>query len=309
MRRVLLAIVPYVFAMGAHAQVCGDPPPVANEQVKADLIGKASLLSRYFGSAELGGKIDASRTEIFSKYPPGERSEAYFQYQICILLMQDTKMSTSEKIKELLGTRDRFRQPPAKVKAGPPVNSRAGDDPSDGPDVRACVTADPGWEVKPKSGHLIQDEAANGGPGFTGSQETESYYCGSFHVVRHNRGRSASLTMHAEIVQMPIPCRKSFETKVKFSQRAGVTIGETKPVPSPSGWFFDPSTARVGAPDVIHGGGGGHADMFELHNPSRTTLGVHARSIAGTNPIWFEVPVFAELVPINPPEGCPSPRL
>jgi hypothetical protein len=193
-----------VFAIGAHAQGCGDPPPVANEQVKADLTGKANLLSKYIGNAELGGKIDASRTEIFSKYPPHERSEAYFEYQICILLMQDTKMSTPDKIQTLRDINVRFQQPPTKVKPGPQANSHAGDNPSDGPDVGACVTADAGWKVKPKSGHLVQDDAGNGGPGFTGTEETEDHYCGSFHVVRNNKGGSAGLTMHAEITQVPM---------------------------------------------------------------------------------------------------------
>lgn len=173
--------------------------------MKADLNGKANLLSKYIGNAELGGKLEVSRTEIFSKYPPHERSEAYFEYQICILVMNDTKMDTPAKIKALADIHLQFQQLPSKVKAGLSLNSHAGDNPADGLDVRPCVTADPGWKVKPKSGHLVQDELVNGASGFTRvNEETEDHFCGSFHIVRANKGRSAGSSMHAEITQVPI---------------------------------------------------------------------------------------------------------
>lgn len=99
----------------AYAQgvgTCGDPPPVANEKMKTDIQSRAQLLSRYIGDAQLAGKIEVSRTEIFSKYPDGERSDAYHEYQICVLIMADSTMTTLQKIEVLNNVRREFRKPP-----------------------------------------------------------------------------------------------------------------------------------------------------------------------------------------------------
>lgn len=96
----------------ASAQgACGDPPPVANESLKGEINGKAQVVSRYLGDAQLSGKIETSRTEIFSKYPDGERANAYFEYQICVLIFSDKTMSTSEKLEELKKIRREFQKP------------------------------------------------------------------------------------------------------------------------------------------------------------------------------------------------------
>lgn len=96
----------------ADVTLCGDPPPVANETLKGEIEGRAQLLSRFLGAAELGGEIETARTEIFSKYAnPDERSNAYFEYVFCVLLMSDEDMSTREKIEELKRIRQEFAKP------------------------------------------------------------------------------------------------------------------------------------------------------------------------------------------------------
>jgi hypothetical protein len=93
--------------------VCGEAPPVANESLKGDIQGKAQLLTRYLGEAQLSGKIETSRTEIFSKYPDAElsRSNAYFEYQVCILIMTDSTKSASKKLEALKEVRREFNKP------------------------------------------------------------------------------------------------------------------------------------------------------------------------------------------------------
>ena len=107
-----LLIVPVQgFAQGAS--ICGDPPPVANESLKGEILGKAQFLSKHLGDAQLGGKIETSRTEIFSKYPDAEKSRAnaYYEYQVCVLLMNDKRMTTKEKLDELRKIRQEFQKP------------------------------------------------------------------------------------------------------------------------------------------------------------------------------------------------------
>lgn len=99
---IMLLAISASWARAQTAEMCGDPPPVADETIKGDLRGEAQLLSRYLGKAELGGQFETSRREIFSRYRNiDERSEAYFEYQVCILIMNDDELSNHEKINEL----------------------------------------------------------------------------------------------------------------------------------------------------------------------------------------------------------------
>ena len=96
-----------VFAQ-AHT-ICGDPPPVADETIRAGVEGEAQILSRYIGDAGLEGEILKVRKEIFSKYrDEDERSQAYLEYQVCVLIMDDTQMTTREKIDELARAKRAF---------------------------------------------------------------------------------------------------------------------------------------------------------------------------------------------------------
>ncbi|QHG64917.1 hypothetical protein [Pseudomonas putida] len=113
MKRVMFAsllfflLVEKVLAVG-----CGEAPPVSNTALQASLKGEAEVLFKQIGSASLDGAIEKSKTEIFSKYPDAEKSRtnAFYQWQICVLIMDDKTMSTSEKIKTVNDVYDRINK-------------------------------------------------------------------------------------------------------------------------------------------------------------------------------------------------------
>lgn len=118
----VLAMLPFVLIfpqVGWADTLCGDPPPVAEDSLKGEIDGRAKFLSSFLGNAELVGRIETSRKEIFSRYKNAdERSNAYFEYQVCILLMQDITMTTSQKIDVLTSIRREFRKPiPSKTES------------------------------------------------------------------------------------------------------------------------------------------------------------------------------------------------
>ena len=102
------------FSSASEEKDCGKPPPVANEKVAGEIKSEAQALSRWLGNAELSGKIQTSREEIFSKYPNANESlfGYYFRYQICILLMSDKTLSNKEKRDELIKIQQAFSKPP-----------------------------------------------------------------------------------------------------------------------------------------------------------------------------------------------------
>lgn len=94
----------------AQHTVCGAPPILENKTLEADVKGKVGLLSKYIGDAELTGKIKEVREQVITQYPDAEatRANAYSEYQLCVLLMDDDSMSTKEKIEELKSIRREF---------------------------------------------------------------------------------------------------------------------------------------------------------------------------------------------------------
>ncbi|HHC6556648.1 TPA: hypothetical protein ACN36H_003142 [Vibrio parahaemolyticus] len=114
MRFLLLAIV-IVFSPASFAEpmayLCGDPPPVDSSSLKGELNGKASFLSRFIGDAELKGKIETSREDVFSKYPNADKLvvDHYLLFQTCVIIMNDTSLDTSQKLEELRKTRREFK--------------------------------------------------------------------------------------------------------------------------------------------------------------------------------------------------------
>jgi tetratricopeptide (TPR) repeat protein len=121
----ILLLLLLCFSVANSREVpCGDPPPVANEELKADITTKVKLLLRFIGDASLSGSIEKARKEIFSKYPDAlmAYSNAFFLYQFCIVLMSDTKLSTKEKIGELtkfqreFGERRYYKVSPTRIK-------------------------------------------------------------------------------------------------------------------------------------------------------------------------------------------------
>jgi hypothetical protein len=131
---VACAVVPLMIGKAFALGMCGDPPPVVNESLKGNITGRANLLTRYFGHAELTGEVETARNDIFSNYPRAEiaRGMAYFQYVMCSLLDEDKSLSTREKLNEWSKVKDilrpeRVRDPSSKSQppASPDVHQQS----------------------------------------------------------------------------------------------------------------------------------------------------------------------------------------
>jgi hypothetical protein len=105
-----LLIVLYAFSVAADEIKCGEVPLIADESLKAEIEGKARLLSRYLGDAALSGQIETSRKDIFAKYPNAQkaRADAALEYQMCEYLKQDKTLSPLEKFKMLRDMKGAF---------------------------------------------------------------------------------------------------------------------------------------------------------------------------------------------------------
>ena len=66
---IFLLFTPTAKAQEDLRQMCGEPPPVANESLKGEIEGKVQVLSRFLGEGDLTGQIQTTRREIFSSYP------------------------------------------------------------------------------------------------------------------------------------------------------------------------------------------------------------------------------------------------
>lgn len=132
----LLGLMP-LSASAASASQCGDPPIVSDGSVKADVSGKASALTKYVGSAEFSGQVDSARQDIFQKYPDASaaRADHYLHYQVCILLMDDQKMSTQQKLDALRS----FEKPPPLKPDPTPISISANMKPSNGCDNKETI--------------------------------------------------------------------------------------------------------------------------------------------------------------------------
>ena len=76
---------------------------VVDEELKGAIQGQASLLFKRLGDAKLSGQIETSRQDIFLKAPQGAQAamdRAYF-VAVCTLVMEDTTLSTDEKLERL----------------------------------------------------------------------------------------------------------------------------------------------------------------------------------------------------------------
>ena len=98
--------------------VCGVPPEFQSksedsERIAGDLKGKAEALSRLVGTAELGGQVTVERRNIYKSSDTGEaaRKDAYLQFIFCVIIMDDRRLPTSEKLKAL----DEFRKPLSQI--------------------------------------------------------------------------------------------------------------------------------------------------------------------------------------------------
>jgi hypothetical protein len=98
---VLLGLPNYAVAI---RDICGAPPPDQfreenNESIKGDLAGKANFLSGFVGKAELGGKIDATRKELFAKYSDANAAymDRYLLYMFCYVLFDPKNTQTPQE--------------------------------------------------------------------------------------------------------------------------------------------------------------------------------------------------------------------
>jgi hypothetical protein len=90
----------------AKAQIsCGDAPkdvPVSLQEVlKGDLEGKAQILSKLVGDAQIRGKIESTRNEIHQEHQNLDQYQLdmYFMWVACQTLNSDKLLSTQDKIK------------------------------------------------------------------------------------------------------------------------------------------------------------------------------------------------------------------
>jgi hypothetical protein len=113
MQRIFYVLVLLFLVLPTHAvatrDICGNPPPDQfreenNESIKGDLTGKANFLSSYVGKAELGGKIESTRRELFAKYSDANMAymDRFLLYMFCYAIFDPKNPLTStEKIKAI----------------------------------------------------------------------------------------------------------------------------------------------------------------------------------------------------------------
>lgn len=113
----LITTISAAVIAAAH-EICGDPPPAQfrvrnDETLKGEIEGKAQLLTKFVGDAQLGGKVETSQKEIFAKYPDADRArtDTYFAYMFCVLLFSpDNPQSFEEKQRALTTFYEHLRQ-------------------------------------------------------------------------------------------------------------------------------------------------------------------------------------------------------
>jgi hypothetical protein len=111
---------------------CGKPPPLANEQFKAEVQGNAQTVGK-LGAVGLGGAVTTSRNEILSKYPHADRVvlDMYFAYQFCSVIVNNPALTPDQKLDRILTARRALAVPtsganrPASKSARPKATSRA----------------------------------------------------------------------------------------------------------------------------------------------------------------------------------------
>ncbi len=100
-----------------QAANCGKPPEYESrleqsDKLKGDLAGKTQFLSRFLGSADLSGKIETERRELYKNSDGAEaaRQDAMLAYMFCNVIMNDRSMSAADKINAI----QEFRKPLSK---------------------------------------------------------------------------------------------------------------------------------------------------------------------------------------------------
>lgn len=122
---VLAGFIAYIFlfvdssyniasAQSAQHELCGPVPSLPNklktdEGLKGQLEGRARMLSGFLGKAELGGKVEATRKELYQSSDSffAARQDAYMAYMFCVLIIGDKTASLEAKLRAL----QEFRKP------------------------------------------------------------------------------------------------------------------------------------------------------------------------------------------------------
>ncbi len=91
----------------SQTKACGEAPIVEDGKLKGELETKAQFLSRFLGDASLKGHVETERSDVLSRYPNADtlRINQYFLYVVCVTIMADNKMATTEKLNELTKAR------------------------------------------------------------------------------------------------------------------------------------------------------------------------------------------------------------
>jgi hypothetical protein len=112
------------FSVSAESY-CGDAPkdiPVAaQDQIKGDVEGKAQLLTKMLGSAQINGTVETSRTELYEEHKNVDQHQIdmYFMWVSCQTIMSDKTLSTPEKVKLFADIRPAFNSQAARDLATP----------------------------------------------------------------------------------------------------------------------------------------------------------------------------------------------
>jgi len=120
MRTVNTILMAFVLAVVlpslASAQQCGEPPRVDDQSLRGDLEGKAKLLSSLVGDANLQGRIEIAKTDIFSKYPNADklRSSTYLLYVFCTTVLADPKYDPNQRFQAIITMQNTLNQNPLK---------------------------------------------------------------------------------------------------------------------------------------------------------------------------------------------------
>ncbi|MBY6239942.1 DUF1566 domain-containing protein [Methylosinus sp. Sm6] len=92
-------------AFAAHP-ICGNVPEFTNKSEesnidKGDLKAAAEALSKKALNIDISGNIDAERKTIYNTSDKNiaAQKDAYFQYMMCVLVMDDKQMATEQKLK------------------------------------------------------------------------------------------------------------------------------------------------------------------------------------------------------------------
>src|SRR6185437_5014881 len=108
MMRAFFAIaILFVSAHAAWSQQisCGEVPKIqrsVEQKLKGDVEGKAQLLTKLLGNADVQGTVETSKTELYQQHQDVGRDEIdlYFAWVSCQTIASDRNLSSSDKVNQ-----------------------------------------------------------------------------------------------------------------------------------------------------------------------------------------------------------------